>query len=177
MAFIEKIVSSEIVYNGPIFNIRKYNVQALNGPATRDVLEHNGAVIIIAITPEGKILMERQFRMPFNCELMELPAGKIDKDEEPEHAALRELAEETGYRAGSIKRLMTYYPTCGYSTEILHIYVCRDLIPGDTNLDPGESVDVIEYNPDELYELVMNNEIKDSKTIIGILFAKQAGEI
>ena len=177
MAFIEKTISSEIVYRGPIFNIRKYKVETSDGEGTRDVLEHNGAVIIIAITDEGKILMERQFRKPFDAVLSELPAGKIDPGEEPETAALRELAEETGYRAGTIEHVMTYYPTCGYSSEILHVYLCRDLVMGETSPDPGESLDVVEYDIDELVAAVMNNEIKDSKTIIGVLYAKQAGII
>lgn len=177
MAFIEKTVSSETVYKGPIFDIVQYTVEAENGLAKRDVLQHNGAVIIIAIKEDGKIIMEKQFRKPFDAVLYELPAGKIDPGEDPEAAALRELKEETGYKAGSIEHLMTYYPTCGYSTEILYIYVCRELEKGETDLDPGESVDVIEFSAEELVDMVMKNEIKDSKAIIGVLYARQAGII
>lgn len=177
MAFIEDTLSSEIVYQGPIFKIRKHHVNTVAGESERDVLEHNGGAVMIAITDEGKILMEKQFRKPLEKVILELPAGKIDPGEEPVHAAHRELAEETGYRIGNIKHLVTYTPTCGYSNEYLYIYVCRDLVPGETNMDDTESLDLVEYTADELIDMIMSNEIIDSKTIIGILFARQAGEI
>lgn len=178
MAFFEKTISSEIKYEGPVFKVRQYKVETECGKTgIRDVIEHNGAVIILALTDDGKLIMENQFRKPFESDILELPAGKIDPGEEPEAAALRELAEETGYRAGHIEHLMTYYPTCGYSSEVLYVYFCKDLTPGETDLDPGESLDVLEYDADELIRMIMNNEIKDSKTVIGVLFARQAGVI
>jgi ADP-ribose pyrophosphatase len=177
MAFEEKTISSRLVYEGPVFKVRQHVVATRSGEALRDVVEHSGGSIIIAITDEGKILMERQFRKPLESDFLELPAGKADPDEDPEITAVRELKEETGYTAGSVKHLLSYYPTCGYSNELLHIFICRDLTPGETVWDDTECIDLLEFDADELIAMVMNNEIKDSKTMIGLLFARQSGEI
>jgi len=91
--------------------------------------------------------------------------------------AAREFREETGYTADSVKFLLTFYPTCGYSSETLHIFICRGLTKGETEWDDTESLDVLEFDIEELIEMIMRNEIKDAKTIIGLLFARQAGEI
>lgn len=177
MSFEEKTISSEVVYEGPIFKIRKHIVEARGGTAVRDVVEHSGGAIIVAVTQDGKILMERQFRKAFEQELLELPAGKADPNEDPLVTAGRELKEETGYTAGSVKHLVSFYPTCGYSSEFLHIYICRDLTAGQKQWDPDEDIELLEYDVDELIDMIMHGEIRDSKTIIGILFARQAGEI
>ena len=177
MPFIEDTIESKIVYEGPIFKIRKHKVNSVAGESVRDVLEHSGGVVMIAVTDEGKIIMEEQFRKPLDKVILELPAGKLEPGEDPKEAALRELAEETGYRAGSIEHIVTYTPTCGYSNEYLYVYVCKDLTPGETNLDDTESIDVVEYTADELIEMIMNKKIIDSKTLVGILFARQVGII
>ncbi len=109
--------------------------------------------------------------------MLELPAGKIDGDEDPMDTALRELKEETGYRAGSIRHLTTISPSCGYTTELLYIYLCKDLTPGETHFDDTEDLDLYEYTADELVDRIMKGEIQDAKTIVGVLFARTAGEI
>lgn len=177
MIFEEKTISSEIVYEGPVFNIRKHRVKTVNGESVRDIVEHCGGSLLVAITDNGKVLMERQYRKAFEKALLELPAGRTDPGEAAEITASRELQEETGYTAGSIKHLLTFYPTCGYSNETLHIYICRDLTPGPTHWDDSECIELLEFEPDELIDMIMRNEIKDAKTIIGLLFARQAGEI
>ena len=177
MIFEETTISSEIVYSGPVFDIRKHRVKTVNGESVRDIIEHPGGSILVAITDNGKVLIERQYRKAFEKALLELPAGRTDPGEEPEVTAGRELSEETGYTAGSIKHLLTFYPTCGYSAETLHIFICRDLTAGETDWDDSECIELYEYDPDELIDMVMRNEIKDAKTIIGLLFARQAGEI
>ena len=177
MIFEETTISSEIVYEGPVFNIRKHRVKTVNGESVRDIVEHCGGSLLVAITENGKILMERQYRKAFEKALLELPAGRTDPGESAEITAARELQEETGYTAGSIKHLLTFYPTCGYSNETLHIYICRDLTPGETHWDDSECIELLEFDPDELIDMIMRNEIKDAKTIIGLLFARQAGEI
>ena len=177
MSFEEKTISSELVYEGPVFKVRKHIVEARGGETARDVVEHVGGAIMVAVTPGGKILMERQFRKALEQELLELPAGKADPNEDPEVTASRELKEETGYTAGSVKHLVSYYPTCGYSNELLHIYICKDITPGEKDWDPDEDIELEEYEPDALIDMIMRGEIRDSKTIIGVLFARQAGEI
>ncbi|HHW94979.1 MAG TPA: NUDIX hydrolase [Mogibacterium sp.] len=173
----EKTISSKIVYEGPVFNVRKHHVKTPGGQTVRDVVEHNGGSIILAITDKGKILMERQFRKALERVVLELPAGKIDAGEDPLTAAVRELEEETGYRAGSVKHLLSYFPTCGYSNELLHIYLCRDLEPGKKNWDDTEFLEILEYEPDEIIDMIIKKKILDSKTIIGVMFARITGEI
>ncbi|MBR2540580.1 MAG: NUDIX hydrolase [Mogibacterium sp.] len=177
MIFEEKTLSSEIVYSGPVFDIRKHRVLTPSGESYRDVVEHSGGSIMVAVTDEGKIIVERQYRKALGTAFLELPAGKADPDEDPEVTAVRELAEETGYTASSVKHLVSFYPTCGYSNEHLHIYICRGLVKGETHWDADECIEIMEYDVEELLSSIMKGEIEDSKTIIGILFARQAGEI
>lgn len=177
MVFEEKTISSEIVYEGPVFRVRKHEVETINGSSVRDIVEHSGGSIIVAVTDEGKVLMVRQYRKAFEEALLELPAGKADPGESPEVTAVREFSEETGYTAASVKKLLTFYPTCGYSSETLHIFICKGLTKGETHWDDSECLDILEFDPDELIGMIMRNEIKDSKTIIGLLFARQAGEL
>ena len=177
MIFEEKTISSELVYEGPVFKVRKHRVETRSGESVRDIVEHSGGSVMVALTDEGKVLMVRQYRKAYEEALLELPAGKRDPGEDPAVTAERELREETGYSAASIKPLVTYYPTCGYSDEDLHIFICRGLTPGRTDWDDTECLDILEFDVDELMDMIMRNEIKDSKTIIGLLFARQAGEL
>ncbi len=177
MAFEEKTISSEIVYEGPVFKVRKHKVKTVGGESVRDIVEHSGGSIMVAVRDDGKILLEKQYRKALESDFVELPAGKADPGEEPVVTATRELAEETGYYAGDVRHLISFYPTCGYSNEHLHIYICKDLTKGEKHLDRDECIDLEWVDPDEIIARISSGEIQDSKTIIGILFARQAGEI
>lgn len=177
MIFEEKTISSEIVYEGIVFNVRKHRVVTPAGESGRDIVEHSGGAIMLAVTDEGKIIVERQYRKALEKPFLELPAGKADPGETPEETAVRELAEETGYIASSVKHLISFYPTCGYSNEHLHIYLCKGLTKGETHWDRDECIEILEYSADELIDMIRNGEIEDSKTIIGILLARNIGEI
>ena len=178
MAYEEKTIESKIVYEGPIFNVRKYEVSAFNGKETyRDVVEHNGGAVMLAITDDGKILMEKQFRKPLEREVIELPAGKIDPGEKPEVTAARELKEETGYTAEKIKLLTKIVPSCGYSQETLWIYICKGLVPGEKCWDDTENIDLFEMDADKVIDMIMAGKILDAKTMCGVLYARVAGEI
>lgn len=178
MAFIEDTIESKIVYEGPVFNIRKHLVHTVDGgTGYRDILEHSGGSVMIGVKDDGKIILERQYRKTLDREVLELPAGKRDPNEPYEVTAARELREETGYTAGSVKHLLTVNPNCGYSNENLGVYICRDLVAGEKEWDPSEDIDIYEYTADELVNMVLAGEISDAKTVIGILFARAAGEI
>lgn len=177
MSYEEKTISSEVVYEGPVFRVRKHVVDAAGGQSIRDIVEHSGGAIMLAVNSEGKILVEKQYRKALEADFVELPAGKADPGEAPEVTASRELEEETGYIARDVRHLVSFYPTCGYSNEHLHIYICKDLVKGQQHLDEDECIDLAWYDADEIIDLIMKGEIEDGKTIIGILFARQSGEI
>lgn len=177
MTFEETTINSEIVYKGPVFEVRKHLVRTPGGESYRDIVEHSGGAIMVAITDEGRIIVEKQYRKALEKDFLELPAGKADPGESPEITAARELAEETGYTASTVKHLVSFYPTCGYSNEYLHIYICRGLVKGEKHWDDDECIEILEYYPEELLEMIKEGKIEDGKTIIGILFAKQTGEI
>lgn len=171
MIFEEKTLGSETIYKGKILNLRKDKVTVLNGQSTREIIEHNGGAVIVPVLSDNKIVMVKQYRKAADSVLLELPAGKIDPGEDPETTAIRELKEETGYAAGEISKLTSIYPTPGYSEEVLYIYMAKDLKPGETDFDENEALDIIEVPIDQITNKIMNGEIKDAKTIVGVLMA------
>lgn len=165
----EKTISSEKIYEGAILNLRKDKVVVKdNQTSYREIIEHNGGVVIAAITPDGKIPVVKQYRKAAEKAVIEIPAGKLEKDEDPVDAALRELREETGYTADKIEYVTSFYSSIGYSDEVLHLYIARDLTPGETDFDDNEAIDIYEYTIDQLMEMVMDRTIEDAKTIISI---------
>ena len=172
MTFEEKTIKSERIYEGAIINLRRDEVTVQNGTSMREIIEHNGGAVLAAVTGEGKLVMVRQYHKPAGRVMLEVPAGKIDPGESAEAAAKRELKEETGYTAGKIKFLMQFYPSVGYSEEILYLYLCTDLTPGETNFDENEAIDIEEYEISRLHRMVMDGDIQDAKTIIAIMAVK-----
>lgn len=179
MIFEEKKISSERIYEGAILNVRRDTVTAVKGQAYREIIEHNGAVAVVAVTDDNKIVMVRQFRYAMGETVLELPAGKIDKDEkDPVKAAVRELREETGYTAENIKFLGKINTSVAYSEEVIYMYAMTGLKPGAQQLDEDEAVEVEEYPFDEVYRMAGEGRLVDVKTVAGLLMAKeQLGEI
>jgi len=174
MKFFEKQIETNTVYEGIIVNVRRDIAELQNGNRSkREVVEHPGGVGIVALTDEGKVLMVRQYRYPMEEEIIEIPAGKLDNDEDPFECAKRELSEETGYTAKTYVDFGAMYPSPGFCRETLYLYLALDLVPGEMHLDENELLSVEEIDLDELVERVMNNELKDAKSIIGILKAKE----
>jgi ADP-ribose pyrophosphatase len=172
MTFEEKTISSEMLYEGRILNLRRDKVQVVNGGVSyREIVEHNGGVALIAVKDDLKVIMVKQFRKPIEHVTLEVPAGKIEKGEDPYTTAVRELKEETGYTAKNIELICKFYPSVGYSMESLYIYLCTDLTPGDTEFDEHEALDVLEYDLDELYNMAIEGELEDAKTIIAVIQA------
>ena len=173
MTFEEKTLSTEMIYEGAILNLRKDKVTVENGVSYREIIEHNGGAVLAAVTDEGKMIMVRQYRKPAERIVFEAPAGKIDPGEEAINAAVRELKEETGYTASKVTKLTEFYPSVGYSEEVLHLYLCTELTEGETCPDENEALDVLAVDVNELFAMVMNGEIKDAKTIIAIMMVKE----
>lgn len=173
MELTEKQIASELIYEGKIVNLYRDDVLLPNGSkGVREYIRHVGAVCVVPVTGDGTVVMERQFRYPFNDVLTELPAGKLDsKQEDPEEAARRELREETGARAEELIFLGDYYPTCAYSDEVIHLYLARGITFGERSLDEDEFLNVQLVPLEEAVRDVMNGTIKDGKTQTALLKA------
>ena len=173
MKLTEKRISGETVFDGKIMHVRRDVVELSDGSeAFREVVDHSGGVCVLALDDENRVLTVRQFRYPFEQVLQEIPAGKLERGENPDEAAKRELREETGAVAGRMERLGEIYPTPAYCGEIIRMYLARDLVFGENDLDEGEFLDVVRVPFDELVEKVMTGEIRDAKTVVAVLKTK-----
>ena len=172
MHLFEKKKSSETIYNGRIFTVTKDTVELENNTqADREVVHHNGGVCVIPITDDGCILMVKQFRYPMGEAILEIPAGKLEPNENHFEAGKRELLEETGNECSEYTFLGKVYPTPAYVTENIYMYLAKGLTYKGQNLDSDEFLDVVKLPIREAFEKVMSGEIKDSKTQIGVLKA------
>lgn len=170
MELFEKTVEKNYVYEGKIINVRRDKAELHNGnPCTREVVEHNGGVCVAALTGEKELIFVRQFRYPYMEVVLELPAGKLEKGEDPFEAGKRELEEETGTVADKYYDLGKFYPTPGYCGEIIHLYAASDLTATQMNPDEDEFLEVEKIHIDKAVEMVINNEIRDGKTIALIM--------
>ena len=170
----ETTVSSDLIYTGKTLSLRVDTVEVANkGYKKREIIEHKGAVAIVAITNDNKIVLVKQYRKAIEKELYELPAGKMEIGESPLDCAIRELKEETGYSAESMKLIHKYYATPGFSNQLVFIYLAQNLTLGENNLDEYEDLEVYELDRETAYSMLMNNEICDSKTVIGLLLTKE----
>ena len=170
MEYVEKQLSSEEIFNGRIIRVRLDEVELYNGDRSlREVVEHSGGVCVVPLGKDGLVTAVRQYRYPISKSLIELPAGKLEKGEDPYPAALRELEEETGLRAEKLVSLGSVYSSPGFSNEVLHIYLAENCSQGEAHPDEDEFLDVIRIPLDEFAGLVMAGEIRDAKTCLGIL--------
>lgn len=169
----EKKISSQEIYNGKVVKLSIDDVEMENGYKTkREVIHHPGGVCIVALDDENNVYMVEQFRYPFGQALTEIPAGKLEYGENPEECGKRELKEEIGATAESFEYLGKLYPTVAYDTEIIYMYLARGLKFGEQDLDEGEFLGVKKIPLDKAAEMVMNDELHDSKTQLAILKAK-----
>lgn len=166
-----KRIKRELVVKGAIIDYYHDTMEMPDGKtAVWDFIKHNGAVAVVAVREDGKLLMVRQYRNALERETLEIPAGALDAlEEEPVSAALRELSEETGYTAGKMEHLHTLQTTVAFTNERIEMYVATDLKPGKQHLDEGEFIDVEAYTIEELKEMILTSKIQDGKTVCGIL--------
>ncbi len=170
MTMEEKTMKCERVYEGRIINVRVDTVELPDKKySKREIVEHPGAVGIVPITSNKEIVLVKQFRKPVEGVLLEIPAGKIESEEEPAICAVRELEEETGFKTDNIQQLLKFYTTPGFSNEIIYIYIAEDLKEGTINPDEDENIETIKIPIEEALEKIKSGEIEDAKTIVGIL--------
>lgn len=168
----EELIETKTVFTGKVLKMRYDRVRLPNGrEATREVVEHPGAVAVVPVTAEGKVVLVRQYRYPVKEVLLEIPAGKLDKGEEPEICAHRELEEETGFKAGRLEHLTTFYTGPGFTDEIMYLYLARDLTATAQRLDEDEFLAVSHYTEAEIKSLLAAKKINDAKTLIGLMMA------
>lgn len=169
MNFEEKTLDFEYVYNGKVIDVRRDNVEIATGKkSVREVVEHSGGVVIAAQKTPETILMVKQFRYPIKQTALELPAGKLEKGEEPFPAAKRELEEETGYRANNWKSLGYIYTSPGFCDEKLYLYYASGLEFVGEHPDEGEIIQSFEYKIEEIFNKIKTGEINDAKTICAL---------
>lgn len=166
----EKTLQRETIFQGRVVNLYVDEVQLPNGKtSTREIVDHPGAVAIMAITAEDKIVLVEQFRKPLEKNLVEIPAGKLEKGEDPVECAKRELEEETGYRCRDLVPVASFYTSPGFANELCYLYLAKDLTRTNSrHLDEDEFVEVLEVTFPEARQLIKERKIHDAKTIIAI---------
>jgi ADP-ribose pyrophosphatase len=170
-----KVVESKTIFHGKVFDIKVDEIEynGTGNKASRQVAVHPGGAVIVPVKNDGKILLITQYRYPLNKTIFELPAGKLEKNEDPQVCATRELTEETGYKSNKVSKLGKICTTPGFCDEILHIFLAEELIPGDHAREEGEEgIEMFEFTLDEIDEKIRKGEIVDAKTICGITFYK-----
>ena len=175
---IERQISQKVLLEGKFMNFVEDQIE-IDIPGSddkhrgyRQYFIHPGGVVIIPVNDKGELVLVKQFRTPIGETIYEFPAGKKEKDEEPLITAKRELAEETGYKAKTWIDLGEIYPCPGYATEVLHMYLAKDLESGESNPDEGEFVEPVLLSLAELESMIVQGNLKDAKTIAGLMLAK-----
>lgn len=174
MDFTEQCISSETMAQGDLLTVKRDAVRLPNGNVShREYVMHPGAVVVVPLLPNGNVVLERQFRYPLQKVFIELPAGKIDPDEDVLKTGQRELLEETGYSAQDWIKLGAQHPCIGYSNEVIHTYLARNLTAGAHKRDEDEMLEVFDLKLEECLVMIQRGEITDSKTTVALFMAQQ----
>ncbi|TCP31738.1 ADP-ribose pyrophosphatase [Scopulibacillus darangshiensis] len=167
----EKTIQSKTIYEGKIINLKIEDVELPNGhTGRREIIEHPGAVAVIAKTAEDKLVLVKQFRKPLERTIFEIPAGKLEKGEDPRESAIRELEEETGYRCNELQHLVSFYTSPGFANELVHIYFTDSLIQGERHLDEDEFLENCEVDLNKALEMIRDRRIYDAKTVYAVQY-------
>ena len=172
--YTEKLLEENCIFDGRVIKVYNNKVELENGrTVTREVVKHNGGVGVLPVDSEENVYLVRQYRAGASGELLEIPAGKLESGEDPIKCGLRELSEETGFSASGIVSLGYIYPTPGYDTEKIHIFIAKNLQPGQQHMDDDEFLDVVKIPYYKAVMMIENGEITDAKTIIALLRAEK----
>jgi ADP-ribose pyrophosphatase len=161
----------EVIYRGKIVDLEVDTVRLPSGRnVIREVVKHPGGVVAVPVLEDGKLLLIRQFRYPLQKYILEFPAGKLDSGQSPLDTVKRELEEETGFQAASMRREFSFYTSPGICNEVIHLFVARGLTQVAQRLEEGEHITVESHTLDECLQMIKSGEIADAKTILGILW-------
>ena len=165
------ILSSEMIYQGRVFGIRRDEVLEPSGlRTTREVITHPGSVVVLPVLPDGRVVMIRQYRHATRQYLWELVAGRKEPEETPKQGAARELLEETGYRAKRFKVFLDVFPTPGFLEERMYLLLAEGLTAGEAQPEEDEKIEVRAYRVNELKQMIKSGRLRDAKSIAGILY-------
>lgn len=166
---MNKVVQTRRIYEGRVLNVRVDEVALPNGHTSKfEIVEHNGGVCIIAQPTPASIVLVRQYRPSTGRVLLEVPAGKLERGEDPQACAQRELVEETGYRCERLRRLWSFYTAPGFCSELLHLFVAEGLSPGVAQPEENESIEVVVMPVADAWAMVERDELPDAKTQIAL---------
>jgi ADP-ribose pyrophosphatase len=167
----EKILSRKVIYKGRILKLRVDSVRTVDGRrSTREIVEHDPCIGVVAVDAEDNVLLVNQFRSPLQKELLEIPAGGIDKGEDPAAAVIREMREETGLRPDKVERLTGFYLSPGFCDEYMHLFLAEGFESDPLSAEDTSGIEVVKVPVAQIPELIFSGKIEDSKSIAGLLY-------
>ncbi len=166
-----KVISSEKVYSGRVFDVFLDKIRDGDIEYERDVVTHNGSAVIVPVFADKTVALVKQYRRPAQKYLYEIPAGSLDKNENPETGARRELEEEIGVTAGKIEKLTEFYVSPGFLSEKMFVFLATNLTKTAQNLEADEILKIEKFTFEQAFEMIRKNGIEDAKTIVGLIFA------
>jgi ADP-ribose pyrophosphatase len=166
-----EIISTETIYEGRIFDLQIAEIREDGSEYKREIVAHHGSAVIVPVFPDNTIALVRQYRHAAQKYLLEIPAGTLEENENPETGARREVEEEIGVRAGKIEKLIEFYVSPGFLTEKMHVFLATDLQTSKQNLDEDEFLSIEKFSFPQIFEMIRNGEIEDAKTMVGIILA------
>lgn len=166
-----EILATKSIYKGKIFDVIESDIRHDNLEYKREIVVHKGSAVMVPVFDDGTVALVRQYRYAAEEFLLEIPAGTLNKDEDPEAAALRELEEEIGVKAGKIEKLSEFYLSPGFLTEKMHLYLATELTETSQRLEEDEILTIERYSFSDAFSLIRSGEIRDAKSIIGLVLA------
>lgn len=174
--FYEKTIATKKIFSGRIIDLQVDEVELPDGnKSIRELVKHPGAVAVIAVTKEKKLVLVRQYRKALEKTIVEIPAGKLEQGEDPKTCAERELEEETGYKSNALQFVVSFYTSPGFADELVHLFFTDELEEGEVNMDEDEFVETLELTVQEALPLIETKEIHDAKTIYAIQYLQLKG--
>ena len=168
-----KLLNKMKIYQGKVIDLAVDTVLFPEQSVEMECIKHPGGAAVVPFLPDGSVVLIKQYRYVINDTIWEIPAGRLEKGENPPDCAFRELEEEVGYKATEVVQLAQIYSAPAYCTEIIYIYLATGLIPGQQRLDDDEYIEIVTLPLDEAVAMVTKGEITDAKTVVGLLLAKQ----